>query len=992
MLLMKFKSNKMLVRLFIIFLAISTMVKAEVTELLDLPLKMSDGELVIDTDLFTHESEIDGYTIKELVSASESAITGKIQVSNFDNNDSYDIYYQFDRSGKDNKERLVIHGNDCTLYNHSKMTQNANLFGDNKPLRDLILLMGPSIIYRLDGQSTVWHGLSRKLITTVVNKTLEITFYFDDKYTHGNTFKIEFNGYNRSTKSPEVELYLRIAKQKSFTPIQTTDLKYKTQPSPGIGCPNYLIPSERKPIPKLLAKYVNFTMYEEIEGSTNNRPFSEIMASGKHLLMRLKTNLTGVKTEVIYDNELGIILTLEEGGRCWITIGDRNSPGRDAKGYFKLENLFFFDGDFNYVGKDYFVDQFKFPVDAWESVQFNVDFQGNKVDKFVVTQYFVESPNSIIFNGSALVQTMISIYDSDSSKKSYALAKRIIRGYSNIRTIEAGEKELYDYFMLKDCKYLLNDRKVTLNFKIACEALNTDCIKLANRLLVRFKEEFIDAMLIYEPISQLRIDDIQYRSSDSQIEMNVTFLDKPNFDDLMKPEKMLVSNETFDVARTLSANNERECLDQLGHVRGLFSVGIWRSSDSFCGYLRKFEDFKEDAKNGVSCDVYILPLEKYYRISHELALDDLQKSFLENKFKTFSMGDPESHESISFKIIDIVKVPKFERDVKESDITLYHEIGSNSKMRKDDNTTLVVPGIAKFSDCLRVCQKSEGLDCNSFSFCSDSDFVECRVSTLRESNFTDAANKEMDSKCSIFTMNALRFYSKVPNRKFKNQISTAIRHSAALCAQECLSSDDCVSFQQCEYSCSFNSLYSDSFTEYDEDCAIYYPKVSHEYRNTGNKIVSEVIHTEMNLNLDQCASLCHGWTDGDNGCKSFNYCPRNINQMESSCSLTKYSVKSSDANSTEGGHCSNYELITQSNDNTKEESSETQVIKGTSESNAFGIIIMFLVIISFLVFSAPCVYEKIKPKRVFAQLNESLTLTKQVNEQPGTTKINMSNF
>ncbi|XP_015794150.1 uncharacterized protein LOC107370698 [Tetranychus urticae] len=735
--------------------------------------------------------------------------------------------------------------------------------------------------------------------------------------------------------------------------------------------------------------YVNFT---RMNNSTNNLSFSEITASVQSLLMRLKTNFTGVNTEVIYDNELGIILTLEEGGRCWITIGDRNSPGRDAKGYFKLENLFFFDGDFNYVRKDYFVDQFKFPVDAWESVQFNVDFEGNKVDKFVVTQYFVESPNSIIFNGSALVQTMISIYDSDSSKKSYALAKRIIRGYNNMRKIEAGEKELYDYFMPNDCKYLLNDRKVTLNFKIACEALNTDCIKLANRLLVQFRIKFIDAILLYQTISPLRIDDIQYRSSDSQIEINVTFLDKPNFDDLIKPEKMLVSNETFDVARTLSASNESECLYQLGLVRGLFSVGIWRSSDSFCGYLKKFRDFKEDAKNGESCNVYILPFENYYRISHELALDDLQKSFLENKFKTFSMEDPESHESISFKIIDIVKVGEFERDVKESDITLYHEIGGNSKIRKDDKTTLVVPGIAEFSDCLRVCQKSEGLDCNSFSFCSDSDFVDCRVSTLRESNFTDAANKETDSKCSIFTMNALRFYSKVPNRKFKKQISTAIRQSATSCAQECLHSDDCISFQDCGYSCSFNSLYTDSTTEYDEVCAIYYPKVYHEYRNTGNKIVSEVIHTEMNLNLDQCASLCHGWTDGDTGCKSFNYCPRNINQMESSCSLTKYSVKSSDANSTDEGYCFNYEFITQSNDNTTEESSETQVIKGASESNAFGIIMMFMVIVSLLLFSAPCVYEKIKPKRVFAQLNESLTWTKQVAEQPGITKINMSNF
>ncbi|XP_015794054.1 uncharacterized protein LOC107370594 [Tetranychus urticae] len=503
--------------------------------------------------------------------------------------------------------------------------------------------------------------------------------------------------------------------------------------------------------------------------------------------------------------------------------------------------------------------------------------------------------------------------------------------------------------------------------------------------MYQFREEFKNEMVLYEPISPLRVDDIQYRSTESEIEFDVTFLDKPNFDGIIIPETMLVSSETFDVARTRSASSQRECLDQLGHVYGFFAVGIWRSSDSFCGYLKKFEDFKEDTKNGVSCKVYIFPLKNYYHISHELALDDLQKSFLGDKFRTFSMKDPESQRSFSYKILDIVNVTEFEKHDKVSDINSFYTIAGNSKLKKDDKTTLVVPGVSTFADCLRVCQNSEELECNYFSFCSDSSSVDCRVSALRESNFTGSpSSKERDTKCQIFAMNPLRFYSKAPNRKFKKQISTAIRQSATSCAQECLHSDDCISFQDCGYSCSFNSFYTDSSTEYDEDCAIYYPKVSHEYRNTGNKIVSEVVHTEMNLNLDQCASLCHGWTDGDTGCKSFNYCPRNINQMESSCSLTKYSVKSSDTNITEGGYCFNYELLTSSNGKTNEESSETQVIKGTSGSSAFGIIMMFLVVGSLLGFSAPFVYEKIKSKRDVAQVNESFTWTKQVDEQPGT--------
>uniref|UniRef100_T1L0H8 Uncharacterized protein n=1 Tax=Tetranychus urticae TaxID=32264 RepID=T1L0H8_TETUR len=415
-------------------------------ELLDLPLKVSDGVLLIDAS-FHNSSYPFGriFSVREMILVSESAITGKIQVWN--NEDGYDIHYQFDRSGKDSKERLVIHDKDCTLYNHSEMIQNAHLFGDNKPLRDLIMMTGPSIIYRFAGQSAVWseatqHGLSRKLNTTVVSySTFVITLDFHNTYDFSpgaKQFQIEFKGYDQVSESHGQRLLMDIYLHRSFTPIQISDLKYKTQvnhackkatflglgfnygpssyppgenlefhkigsdsilfdfvkhkPSPGIGCPNYLIPSERKPIPKLLAKYVNFTMYEEIEGSTNNRPFSEITASVQSLLMRLKTNLNGVKTEVIYDHRHGIALTLEEGGRCQIAISNNNSPGLDVMFRFRLENLFFVDGDFNYLRKDYFVDRFEFLVDAWESVQFNVDFQGNKVDKIVFTHFFVESP------------------------------------------------------------------------------------------------------------------------------------------------------------------------------------------------------------------------------------------------------------------------------------------------------------------------------------------------------------------------------------------------------------------------------------------------------------------------------------------------------------------------------------------------------------------------------------------------------------------------
>uniref|UniRef100_T1L0U8 Apple domain-containing protein n=1 Tax=Tetranychus urticae TaxID=32264 RepID=T1L0U8_TETUR len=974
-------------------LASFTMATAQVTELLDLPLTVSDGELIIQANLYTFTfSGSEKYLVKESISTSESSITGKIEVSK--DGDSYDIHYRFDRSGKDSKERLVIHGNDCTLYNHSRLTKDANLFGTNKPLRDLIFLMGPSIIYRLAGQATVWSsasyyeniGIREKGVTTTLHRTLKINAYFKDKYdiesgVHNPT-RIEFSGYEPFSKPPGEKVFLDIILQQFNPTSQLGDLKYKVQPSPGIGCPRYL--AERKSIPGLLPKYVHFIMYENIQGSTKIQTFSEITASEKNFLMRLKTTLLGVKTEVIFDNGLGIVVTLKEGEFCRITFGDRNAPGHSVYG-FKLENIFFVHEDYRYmyIGKTNLAsiimalmlidaeifneDRFGLHVDAWESVQFNVHFEGNKVDKLVVTQYFIESPENAIFYSHLLVRTMISIYDSYSSKKSYVLVKRITRDYMNFQTVET-EYELYDYFTLKDCKYLISGRKVTLNFELVCEDPNDkDCIKVADKQFNQFREKFKNQIILYEPVSPLRIEDIQYRSSDSKIEFDVTFLDKPNLDEIVKPTTMLVSSETFKYAKIFTTKNERDCLDKLGQFHASFVVGIYRPSDSLCAYLLKLDLLQEDTESGLSCNVYNFPLRNFRRIKHELPLDELQNAFLKDLNRKFEFWDSESYTfDVTQKGPDSLVIP------------YYYEFKENSKIRNDDKNTLVVPGIAQFSDCLRVCRNSEQLDCNYFSFCLDSDSVDCRVSSLTDSNFTNTSPyEEHDTKCEIFAMNPLRFYSKAPNRKFKNQISTSIETSLTSCAQMCLHSKDCLSFEYCGYDCSFNSLYTDSSTEYNENCFIYYPKVPHEYRNTGNKIVNEVLYTEMNLNLDQCASLCHGWSDGDTECKSFNYCPKS--KSKSVCSLTKYSVGSGGTNGTEGGHCSNYELINQSNGKHNEQSSETEVIK-ISGSGAFGIIVMLLFVGSLLGFSSPIVYQKIKRKFDVTQMSESFAWERQVDQ------------
>nr|AYV89160.1 uncharacterized protein LOC107369220 isoform X1 [Tetranychus evansi] len=417
-------------------------------------------------------------------------------------------------------------------------------------------------------------------------------------------------------------------------------------------------------IPGIFVQNVHYLMTERItSGSNDTRTFHEITASQKNGLMRVKTSAQGVKSQTIYDNGLGVVFNVDKDGQCNVEMGNDNAPGKNYRGVFKVENLFFYDYDFEYKGTSTLEDRLKMQVKDWESVLFNVIFNGKKYDKLVITQSFIESPKDTVFDRHSLVRTVISAYELDktsgSSEKKYNLVTKIVRDYMKFKSAET-EYEFHEYFTIKECKNLISDKKVTLNFKLACEDYSPDCINAAKTHINEFREEFENQIILHERISPLRIDDMQYRFTDSAIEFDVTFLDKPNFDVLIKPENMLVSSETFLNAKARPASNEKECLDSLSRLLRGFSVGIYRPEDSFCGYLKEMKDFKTDNKSGQSSNVYIFPLKNFTFLKRELPLDTLLDTYLENKLRGLTLKDHESHSLVPknnhYKITDIVAV------------------------------------------------------------------------------------------------------------------------------------------------------------------------------------------------------------------------------------------------------------------------------------------------------------------------------------------------
>ncbi|XP_015788846.1 uncharacterized protein LOC107365789 [Tetranychus urticae] len=963
--------NKMLFILSNVVILLSTIKTESATDLVVLPLSIPSKSANIHATL-SDSNGANKYFIQESISASDTNIKGKIVISG--EKDSYNVYYNTDSDF--NKDRLVIHGTNCLAFAF-KNNWDETLPGIKKPVTNLVLLMGPSILYRFDHSSLVWKSVAHKNIrgtmmkgaTTDINGRLKITYYYKKHYADDSGIKhpsrIEFSGYDpySTSYSNNENLILDIYLQNEN---DYDELANEVQPLPGIGCPYYLS-TDGPSFPQMKTDYVHYTMYEYIQGSTTTQTFSEIHASRKFYLLRLKATLLGVTTEAIYDYNLGVSYLFEEYGGCRTLPLDLNAPGISYYTNFNLLTLLLIDSPYKYLGKLNLEHRSGFPVDAWETIRYDININGRKADKAVITQYFAESHDSEIFVGYTLVSTTIAIYQLDPSKKTYTLTDGITRDFINFE--QAGsEDELHDIFSLKDCKYLTSDKTLTLAFKLQREGDNRSSQKLTTSQLYALKQRFMSSIISSENISPLRVDNLQYNFNDAQLEIEVTILDSPNLQYIFNSLTMSVSADTFKKMKKVQASTEFECLDKLSKSQDTITVVIYRPSDFSCGYLTNFDDLKEDAEIGEPCSIYHFPLHNLHRIDQEIPLDQIQNTFLKNVGKLYPMNS--EYNAQSYRLIDVIDKTKNHGTSADD---LQSKIRSDAKLNGNDQATVTVPDVKTLAGCYRTCHNSEQLKCNTFSFCSNGD---CRVSSLLTEDSFNESHVEQDKTCSIYALNVINDYLKVPQRKLKTQTSIAVDKSIYSCAESCHASPDCFSFQYCNYHCSFGGVYSDAATEYDGECSVFLPKVSEKYQKTGNKIVSDVLYTEINLNFEQCASLCHGWSDGDTECKSFNYCPKS--KTESSCSLTQFSVKSSNTKTTEGSDCSNYELKVESNGKKKKESSSTA--QGTSGSGAFGIIMLFLFVGALLGFAAPFGYTKVKKIRNVSEAEENFTWTKQVDE------------
>nr|AYV89168.1 uncharacterized protein LOC107369220 isoform X2 [Tetranychus evansi] len=210
-----------------------------------------------------------------------------------------------------------------------------------------------------------------------------------------------------------------------------------------------------------LGSNIHYTVSEEIQGSNNAQSFYEITESEENRLTRVKVSSNGVQKDKIYDNGLGVFYNVGQDGQCRVAMADPDILGRDPEVYFHFNNLFLLDYDYDYIGKTKLEDRSGLPVMEWKTAKRNVDFEGRRVDKLVVHQYYPETARSedAIFNPTSILRTVISIYEANSSGQGYTLAETIKRDKMSYEIVE-NAYDSHDYFTLKDCKNIISDKKI----------------------------------------------------------------------------------------------------------------------------------------------------------------------------------------------------------------------------------------------------------------------------------------------------------------------------------------------------------------------------------------------------------------------------------------------------------------------------------------------------------------------------------------------------
>uniref|UniRef100_T1L2L9 Apple domain-containing protein n=1 Tax=Tetranychus urticae TaxID=32264 RepID=T1L2L9_TETUR len=880
---------------------------------------------------------------------SGSPRAGRIEIKSDEN--EANVFYSYSNS-EDNKKRLVIHDNECDLYNYDLKWDNL-LPGVNKPLTNLILLLGPSLFDRFDGfdwangNDEVIRGSLMHSVSTDLDGKLNITLFYenyrDQIYGVKLPSQIVFTGHNPDTlvegeaETLILDIYLQSQTQQEFDKL--------AQVTPGFGCPVYL--NGDVAFPELNTLKIHFIASDQ---TNNNKPVAlEIHTDENKQILRHKVLEAGYNSETILDYSLGAFY---QTSTCYITPIESKDPGIDESGSLSIAKLLWLPKTLKYLGEIIFEHRSGYKVHVWESTETNRIINDKTYDKVVTTQYMSSSYKNDMFKGYSLVAASIRGYKKD-SKGSYVLSYSRHRDYYDSNS-DLPESEYHEALQVEDC-FKKPDERLNLKFHLTCKD-SEGCIQKSQDSVYEMKELFRSSLLGQLGISSTRVANIDFKFQKEVIEAEVTFLEAPNIKDVLQSDVYTLQPQSISKLHETVADSKEKCLRYHSSFVPSGAAIVYCSSGKQCFSTANAKEIKQESK-GISCSVYTDPYKRLNRLGREKPLSDLHDHIL-GYFGhiTFNMNLGEEAKGVAFQVTDVVAQIEAAEQRKRPFLSLYHF----SRFDEIDGVhTVVVPGVDRFGDCYRACSQNEDIPCETFSFCNRKDKKECVVSIWLGSQIEN--NTTRDSDCEIYSKDQLSDFSVRRNLKYKNPTTVSKQSYIDDCASECYASKDCVSFQYCRgQKCLFGGYVTSENTEFYEDCDIYVRK-SEKYKVTGMKLVSQVLYTEVDLDLDQCAALC----DDDQSCKSFNFCPKG--KAPAQCQITSYSTKDPKTESVESSICHNFESTVKSKADAISDNSPDVKVSGVSGGGVFGIIMLFLFIGLFAGYVGPYVYTKVKS----ADLNRS---------------------
>ncbi|XP_025018131.1 uncharacterized protein LOC107369657 [Tetranychus urticae] len=882
---------------------------------------------------------------------SGSPRAGRIEI-NSDENEA-NVFYSYTNS-RDNKKRLVIHDNECDLYNYDLKWDNL-LPGVNKPLTNLILLLGPSVLDRFsgfdweNGNDETIRGALMHSVSTDLDGKLNITLFYQNYLNQMNGIQqpsqIVFTGHNPDTLvegEPET-LILDIALQ-SQTEQRLDKL---VQVTPGFGCPVYL--NGDVAFPELNTLKIHFIAAEQV--NKGPKVINEFHADETYQILRQSELKYGFKNEKLIDYSLGAFYRLSKSGDCLIASVNSKDPGIDESGSFSIARLLWLSKTLKYLGEIIFEHRSGYNVHVWESIETNRVINDKTYDKVVTTQYLSSSYQNDLFNRYSLVAASIKAYTKN-AKGSYVLSYTNHRDYYDSNS-DLPESEYNEALQIEDC-FQKPEERMNLKFHLTCKD-SDGCIKKSQDSVYEMRELFRSSLLGQLKISSTRVADIDFKFQKEVIEADVTFLEATKISDVLPFDVYTISPESISKLHETVAGSDEKCLRYHASFIPTGAAIIYCATGNVCFSAANAKEVKE-SKTGTFCSIYHDPNKKLNRLGQEMSLADLHDHILNNFGRiTFNMNLDAKAKAVTFQVTDAIAQLEAPAELKKPFKSLFR----SSRFDEIDGVhTVTVPGVDRFGDCYRACSQNEDIPCETFSFCNRKDKKECVVSIWSESQL--ANNKTSDPDCVIYSKNHLSDYTVRRGLRYKHP-TTAIKNIYVDdCASECYASKDCFSFQYCQgqgkmgQKCSFGGYVTSANTEFYEKCDIYIPKSSEKYTVTGKKLVSQVLYTEVDLDLDQCATLC----DDDQSCKSFNFCPKG--KAPAQCQITSYSTKDPKTESVESSICHNFESTVKAKADAISDNSPDVKVSGVSGGGVFGIIMLFLFIGLFAGFVGPYVYTKVK--------------------------------